>query len=108
VTDQISIPTYAPDLAARIEEVVGQRAHGLYHITNTGPGSWYEFTRSALELAKLNDVAVEPVTREELKQLAPRPHETPMRCLVSEKLGLEPLRHWRDALEEFVRDYELK
>jgi dTDP-4-dehydrorhamnose reductase len=108
VTDQISIPTYAPDLAARIIEVVGLRAHGLYHITNTGSTSWYDFARLALDLAGFESLELAPVTREALKQVATRPHDTSMRCLVSENLGLPPLRHWRDALEEFVRQYETR
>jgi dTDP-4-dehydrorhamnose reductase len=102
VTDQISIPTYAPDLARRIEEIVNLRAHGLYQVTNTGPTSWYEFARLALDMAGLGGVDIEPVTRAELRQVAPRPHNSAMRCLVSEKLGLAPLGHWRDSLPEFV------
>ncbi|HET9531262.1 MAG TPA: dTDP-4-dehydrorhamnose reductase, partial [Blastocatellia bacterium] len=101
VTDQTSIPTYAPDLARRIEEVVALRAHGLYQVTNTGPTSWYEFARLALDKAGLSEVEILPVTRAELQQTAPRPRNSAMRCLVSEKMGLAPLRHWRDALDDF-------
>ena len=108
VTDQTSIPTYAPDLAERIEELVNLGAHGLYHITNTGPTNWFDFARLALDLAELSDIPIESVSREELKQLAPRPLDTPMRCIVSENLGLPALRHWRDAVEEFIREYEMK
>jgi dTDP-4-dehydrorhamnose reductase len=108
VTDQTSIPTYAPDLAGRIDDVISMGAHGLYHITNSGPATWFDFSRRALALAGFEDIQVEPVTREMLQQPAPRPHYTAMRCLVSEKLGLVPLRHWSEALAEFVRDYEVK
>jgi dTDP-4-dehydrorhamnose reductase len=104
VTDQTSIPTYAPDLANRIEEIVALGAHGLYQVTSSGPTTWFEFARLALDLAGLRDVAIEPVTRAELNQRAARPHNSAMRCLVSEKLALDPLRHWRDALVEFVRE----
>jgi dTDP-4-dehydrorhamnose reductase len=104
VIDQTSIPTYAPDLAGRIEEIINLRAHGLYQITSTGPTTWFEFARLALDLAGLDKVALEPVTRAELNQRAPRPHNSAMRCLISEKLGLLPLRHWKEALPEFVRE----
>jgi len=104
VIDQTSVPTYAPDLAARIEEIVGIGAHGLYHITSSGPTTWYEFAREALGLVGLGEVEIEPVTRAALNQRAPRPHNSAMRCIVSEKLGLDPLRHWRDALAEFVKE----
>jgi dTDP-4-dehydrorhamnose reductase len=104
VIDQTSIPTYAPDFAGRIEQIIRLRAHGLYQVTSSGPTTWFDFAKRALELAGLVDVRIEPVNREALNQRAPRPHNTAMRCLVSEKLGLEPLRHWSDALEDFVRE----
>ena len=104
VIDQTSIPTYAPDLAARIIEIIDLGAHGLYHVTSTAPATWMEFAKVALALAGMSDVDIEPVTRLALNQLAPRPHNSAMRCLVSEKLELEPLRHWRDALAEFVAE----
>ncbi len=106
VTDQTSIPTYAPDLAGRIEEIIALRAHGLYHGTNSGVGTWYEFAKLALELAGMSGVDIEPVTRAQLNHLAPRPVNSAMRCLLSEKLGLAPLRHWREALVEFVSEHE--
>jgi len=104
VIDQVSIPTYAPDLAARIEEILEIGAHALYQVTSTGPATWYEFARLALDLVGLQDVQIEPVTRAALNQRAPRPHNSAMRCLVSEQLGLRPLRHWREALDEFVKE----
>lgn len=104
VIDQTSIPTYAPDLAVRIEEIIDLGVHELYHATSTGPTTWFEFARLALDLAGLQAVKIEPVTRAELNQRAPRPQNSAMRCLVSEKLGFLPLRHWKDALAEFVRE----
>jgi dTDP-4-dehydrorhamnose reductase len=106
VVDQTSIPTYAPDAAARIEEIIRLGAHGLYHVTSTGAATWHEFAKLALELAGLSDVEIIPIKRADLNQLAPRPHNSAMHCVVSEKLGLAPLRHWRDALPEFVREYQ--
>lgn len=102
VTDQTSIPTYAPDLARRIVEIIGLGANELYQVTSTGVTSWYDFALAALVLAGLGETHIEPVTRASLSQQAPRPMNSAMRCLASEKLGLEPLRHWREALEDFV------
>ena len=102
VMDQTSIPTYAPDLAVRIEEIIDLGIHGLYQVTSTGPATWLEFARLALDLAGLEDIKLQPVSRESLNQRAPRPQNSAMRCLLSEKLQLPPLRHWKDALKEFV------
>jgi dTDP-4-dehydrorhamnose reductase len=104
VMDQTSIPTYAPDLARRIEEIVALKTYGLYHGTNTGPASWFEFAQLALEMAGIRDVEVEPVRRADLNQAAPRPQNSAMRCLLSEALGLAPLRHWSEALADFVQE----
>ena len=106
VADQTSIPTYAPAAAARIEEIIERGAHGLYHVTSTGVTTWYEFARLALALAGYGDIEITEVRRADLNQLAPRPQNSAMRCLVSEKLGLAPLRHWRDTLAEFLHEYQ--
>ena len=106
VMDQTSIPTYAPDLARRIEEVVALKTYGLYHGVNSGPATWLEFARRALELAGIDNVEIEPVTREALNQAAPRPHNSAMRCLLSERIGLAPLRDWRESIVEFVRELQ--
>ncbi len=104
VSDQTSIPTYADDLAARIEEIIARGVHELYHVTNTGVTTWLEFARLALDLAGLKGVPIEPVTRAELNQIAPRPQNSALRCLVSEQIGLAPIRDWRAALTEFVEE----
>ena len=70
--------------------------------------SWYDFAKRAFELAQMRDVELEPCTRADLNQLAPRPHNSAMRCLLSEKLGLAPLRPWQDALLDFVRELSSK
>jgi dTDP-4-dehydrorhamnose reductase len=102
VSDQTSIPTYAPDLAMRIVEILRAGAHDLYQVTSTGATTWYDFALLALKLAGLGDTKIQAVKRASLNQLAPRPQNSAMRCLVSESLGLKPLRHWREALEDFV------
>jgi dTDP-4-dehydrorhamnose reductase len=105
VEDQTSIATYAPELAARIEEITLQGQPGLYQVTNSGATTWFEFARLALDLGGMQDVAIEPCTRADLNQPAPRPRNSAMRCLLSEDLGFKPLRPWRDALKDFVEEY---
>lgn len=102
VIDQISIPSYAPDVSRRIVEIVKLGSHGLYHVTSSGPTSWFDFARLALNLAGLESVEITPVSRADLNQRAPRPQNSAMRCLLSERLGLTPLRHWNETLPGFV------
>ncbi|HJQ32793.1 MAG TPA: dTDP-4-dehydrorhamnose reductase [Pyrinomonadaceae bacterium] len=98
--------TYVEDLVTRVEEILAGRVYGVYHVVNEGVCSYYDFAVEAARLAGLNesDAArlVETVREEEMRREAERPRYTPMRCLLSEGLGLAPLRHWRDALAAFV------
>ncbi|HEX8148548.1 MAG TPA: dTDP-4-dehydrorhamnose reductase [Pyrinomonadaceae bacterium] len=98
--------TYVEDLVVRVEEVVRSNRHGLYHVVNEGVCTYEDFAREAARLAGLNEEEsarlVETVTESQVQRPARRPRYTPLRCLASAELGLPPLRHWREALADFV------
>src|SRR6185369_5117977 len=97
-------PTYAKDLAVRLRELAEKNVPGIYHVVNSGPGvSFEEFTRVAVALIGNREVVVETVSADTLNRPAKRPRNSRMRCLLTENLGLPPLRDWESALEEFVR-----
>jgi dTDP-4-dehydrorhamnose reductase len=50
------------------------------------------------------EALVEITHDRDMKRVARRPRYTPLRCLLSEELGLPPMRHWRDALASYVRE----
>ena len=106
IRDTWASATYVEDLAARVAEIVGRGHHGLYHVVNEGVCSYYEFALEAARLAKLDGETtarlVVPVSEDDKKREAERPRYTPMRCLLSERLGLAPLRDWRAALAAYV------
>lgn len=103
ISDSYGTPTYAPDLAARLRELAELDLPGIYHVVNAGEGTSYEgFARSAADAAGLTDTQIEGVPADSLKRPAPRPRNSRLRCLLSEALGLTPLRDWRDALAEFA------
>lgn len=104
ITEEIGSPTYARDLAERILKILSLGQPGIYHVTNNGGCSWYEFTSEVLHLLGREDVIVEEVHGADLRRPARRPPYTVMRCLLSERLGLEPLRDWRQAFIDFVRE----
>jgi dTDP-4-dehydrorhamnose reductase len=103
IVDEIGSPTYVVDLAERIGAIIQSGQHGTYHITNQGACSFAEFATTALEIAQLTDVVIEKVKSADLGRPARRPRYTAMRCLLSERLGLEPLRPWTEAFAEFAR-----
>jgi len=94
--DEFISPTYARDLAEGILEVVHSGLYGLYHVTNSGSCSWYEFAREIFELAGV-EVEVIPVASSEY----PLPAARPVNGLLSD-LGSPRLRHWREALATYL------
>lgn len=91
VNDQVGKPTYTVDLAAKTREVLG-RTPGIYHITNDGVCSWYEFASAIIPNTT-------PCTSEEFPRKAKRPKFS---VLVNTKTA--PMRHWRDALADYLRN----
>ncbi|HEX8292181.1 MAG TPA: dTDP-4-dehydrorhamnose reductase [Pyrinomonadaceae bacterium] len=103
ITDSYGTPTYAPDLAARLRGLAELDLPGVYHVVNAGGGASYEgFAREAAAAAGLPDAQIEAVQTDSLQRPAPRPRNSRLRCLISEAIGLPPLRDWRAALAEFA------
>ncbi|HHV23063.1 MAG: dTDP-4-dehydrorhamnose reductase [Methanosarcina sp.] len=90
VNDQFGKPTYTMDLATKIKEVI-ELEPGIYHITNDGVCSCYEFASSIIDNAI-------PCTSEEFPRKAKRPKYS---VLVNTKTEL--MRHWKEALEAYLR-----
>lgn len=101
VNDQFGSPTYTYDLARLLVDMVQTEKYGIYHATNEGICSWYDFACAIFEEAGV-DVKVIPVSTEEYAAKAPRPANS---RLDKEKLtenGFEKLPPWRDALKRFL------
>ena len=103
--------TYVEDLASRVEEILALRVSGLFHVVNEGVCTYEEFAREAARLVGLGeeDAAplIETVAESEMRRAATRPRYTPLRSLASARLGLAPLRHWRQALAEYIANDEV-
>jgi dTDP-4-dehydrorhamnose reductase len=107
IDDVWSSTTYVEDLIDRCAQIHRARHYGTYHIVNEGICSYYDFALEAgrlvgLERAQL-DSLIEVIHERDMKRYAGRPRYTPLRCLLSEELGLAPMRDWRDALAAYVR-----
>jgi dTDP-4-dehydrorhamnose reductase len=94
--DEFISPTYSRDLAEGIVEIVEAGRFGLYHLTNSGSCSWYEFTREIFQLASI-EVKVIPIPGSEYPLPAARPSNG-----VLSTLGSPELRHWREALADYL------
>jgi dTDP-4-dehydrorhamnose reductase len=106
IVDIWSSTTYVEDLINRLLEILSTRRFGTYHIVNEGVCSYYEFALEAGRLVGLTREQLEPlieaVKESEMKRCAARPRYTPLRCLLSERCGLAPMRDWRSALAAYV------
>lgn len=102
VDDQRGSPTCARDLAGALLRLAAEGATGTVHVTNAGSCTPYELALDVVDVAGLHDATIERVTTEELARPAPRPAYSVLASTRLSSLGLEPLRHYRDALAELV------
>jgi dTDP-4-dehydrorhamnose reductase len=101
VNDQIGSPTYTVDLARFIIELVQTEKFGIYHCTNSGSCSWYEFAKTIFEESNIS-VKVNPITTEQFPRPAARPKYSVLDNFAMKVNGFPMLRHWREALKEFL------
>jgi dTDP-4-dehydrorhamnose reductase len=102
VTDEVSAPTYAPDLAQALAQLIETRHYGIYHFTNAGICSRYEWACKILELSGREQVPVEPITTDDWTRAAPPPLYAPILNFAGAALGIT-LPPWEEALQEYFR-----
>ncbi|NQX60259.1 dTDP-4-dehydrorhamnose reductase [Paenibacillus qinlingensis] len=103
VSDQVGSPTYTVDLACFLEQLVQTERYGIYHASNTGFCSWFEFACAIFEESGLK-TKVESCTTEEFPRPAPRPCYSVMEQMAIRANGFEYLRPWREGLKEFLKE----
>lgn len=101
VYDEVGTPTYTPDLAYGISQIIETDYYGIYHLTNSGSCSWCEFAKYIFEVAG-KDVKVIPVTASEFSRPAPRPSYSVLKNKKWIENGFEPLRDYKEAIKEYI------
>ncbi|MCM3150877.1 dTDP-4-dehydrorhamnose reductase [Priestia megaterium] len=101
VADQRGCPTYTLDLANAILELVNTEKYGVYHVSNSGNCSWFEFAKAIFEEAKL-DVVVNPCTTKEFPRPAARPENSVLQHMSLEVNGFSRMRDWKSGLTHFI------
>ncbi len=107
VNDQIGRPTFTFDLAQALVNLLDVNAYGIYHVTNSGDCSWYEFARQIFSVADRQGLTLKPILSEQFRSAAKRPHYSVLSNERYEKLGLGLLPHWKDSLKEYFRRRKL-
>ncbi|MDQ0890925.1 dTDP-4-dehydrorhamnose reductase [Paenibacillus sp. V4I9] len=103
VSDQFGSPTYTVDLAVFLEQLVQTELYGIYHASNVGVCSWYDFACAIFEESGVK-IKVDPCTTEEFPRPAPRPRNSAMEHEAIRANGFEDLRPWREGLRAFLKE----
>jgi dTDP-4-dehydrorhamnose reductase len=108
VDDQVTAPTWARDVAGTLARLLprlvrGELPGGIFHVTNAGECSWYDFARAALALAGLT-APIEPIATATFGAPAPRPAYSVLANTRLAAAGEPPLRDWRAALAAYLAE----
>ena len=112
VDDQIGSPTYTYDLAKLMCDMIETDKYGIYHATNEGICSWYEFAKYIFEKSGFLDIKVNPVSTAEYKKLVPNQADRPLNSRLSKKslddAGFGRLPDWHDAVDRYLIELKEK
>ena len=101
VNDQIGSPTYTKDLSRLLVDMLETSKYGLYHATNEGYCSWYEFANTIFKLANIN-IDIRAINSNEYASRAKRPLNSKLSKDNLIEYGFKPLPNWEDALKDYL------
>jgi dTDP-4-dehydrorhamnose reductase len=102
VSDEFGNPTYAPDAAAAIVQLIESERYGIYHLVNEGWCSRYQFARQVLAHSGRGHIEVTPISYQEWQRTAPPPLHAVLVNQAAAALGIR-LRPWEEAVEAYCR-----
>lgn len=103
IADQVGSPTYAIDLASAVLQIIesGSNAYGIYHYSNEGVTSWYDFAQGIFDISK-TEVKTFPIRTAEYPTKAMRPAYSVMdKAKIKKTFGIE-IPYWRHSLEKCI------
>ena len=104
VDDQFECPTFTEDLASMIRRLVVSRLPGIFHVTNQGPTTPFEFAQAALAVSGQDPERVSPVKMASFARPAPRPAYAVLDNAALRLQGIPLLDDWRIPLERTVKE----
>ncbi|EKS7867969.1 dTDP-4-dehydrorhamnose reductase [Bacillus cereus] len=102
VHDQVGSPTYTTDLARFIISLVQTDKYGVYHGSNSGVCSWYEFAKEIFKQSNI-EIVVNPLKTGDFPRPAARPKYSVLDKGMIEENGFESLQNWKEALKDFLK-----
>lgn len=101
VDDQIGSPTSCKDLAICILNLINTEYYGIYHGSNNGQCSWYEFAKKIFEIKNI-DIKVNPIKSKDFKSEVKRPEFSVLDNFMLKLINLDNFRYWEDALKDYL------
>ncbi len=105
VNDQTVTPTSTVELALRIKELIQKQHYGLYHLTNEGQCTWFEFAETVFSLIGKSPKLL-PVDSNSYGARALRPSYSVLKNRNAKKVGLSEFSHWKGALKQYLKKKE--
>jgi dTDP-4-dehydrorhamnose reductase len=102
VDDQIGSPTFTWDLASAVQLLVEGQFNGIFHITNRGNCTWYEFAQRIVKFSSVAGVTVNPIKSDVLARPANRPHYSVLSCRKFIESTGKTMRYWQVAVDDFI------
>ena len=102
VQDEVLTPTYTYYLALQVRDLVKTESYGLYHATNNGSCSWYEFAQEIFKNADLQP-NLQPVSAKDFPSPIKRPSYSVLDNAALRSLGIDEMPHWKDSLEHYFK-----
>ncbi len=102
VDDQIGSPTYTKDLAAAVDLLIKQNAKGIFHITNRGSCSWYQFALKILQEAGIHEIDVTPIKSDQLQRPAKRPAYSVLSMQKFIQTTGKTMQPWQLGLQDYL------
>lgn len=114
VDDQIGSPTYTKDFAGAIRSLLrglentftgkSQKVQEIYHISNKGTVSWFDYAKEIMRIAKIKNVALIPIKSTELARPAKRPAFSALDNRKYEKVSGFTMRSWQEAIRDYITE----
>ena len=105
VADEIGSPTFANDLAEAVARLITTEAYGIYHFTNDGFCSRFDFAQEILKRSGLAHIPIERIILADITRPSTPPPFTPLRNFCGAQIGIT-LRPWQVALAEYMANEE--
>ncbi|MDD2890525.1 MAG: dTDP-4-dehydrorhamnose reductase [bacterium] len=102
VNDQFGSPTYVEHLSTAIKELIKTEEYGIYHVTNSGYCTWYEFAKSIINIANIK-CEIQPISSDELSRPAKRPKNWRLANFFLENTIKKTLPSWHSAVKEYIK-----